>query len=1086
MDEQATRELFERIRFRGEPLANPVNVVTCGAARFTLLTPRLVRLEWAADGRFEDHSTYAFPTRYGPPVDHTTHIDADTLVIGTEALELRYRVDGGRFTAGGPERPANLSITFRSGNVSGQWAPGMPNPGNLRGTLRTLDGCEGDAALGEGLVSRAGWALFDDTRSVVFEDGWVAARPDRDAQDWYFACYGHDYKAALAEYTRFGGAMSLIPRFVLGAWWSRYWEYSAQDLMDLVCDFERYNLPLDVLVVDMDWHTPPHWTGYTWNRQLFPDPEGFLGWVHDKGLRATFNLHPAEGVGGHEEIYPRFAEAMGVDPAAQQGIPFRITDKKFVKNYFTLLHHTMEAQGVDFWWMDWQQGDKTEMAGLDALPWLNHLHFHDSTRRGGRAMLYSRWGGLGNHRYHIGFSGDTFVGWPALQFQPYLTATAANVAYGWWSHDIGGHMGAATEPELYARWVQFGALSPVLRLHSTKDARFERRPWKYPEPYFRAAQRAFHLRYRLIPYLYTMARVAADTSIALCRPMYYESPEDESAYAARYQYYFGDQMIAAPIVTPVDPRTGLANTDVWLPAGEWIDFETKETHTGPAWVRVFGDLERMPMFVKAGGIIPQSAGFEPRPAPALASGSTDALAKDKLVVSVFPGASGRFRLYEDDGASLGYAAGECEWTEITTAMTAPGEWQVTIGAVEGRCPALPAARAYEVRLEGSRRPARVLIDGAEMSDWSYDAESSATVIQVPAREKTRPVTVMAAADGSIGALGEAHNWQCVLADVRRLFGEAYPHGVEDAESLKLYALFAAVPGKTDVLARLGGPLARVIEFTTPEEAACQLGRVIVGAPADGSAYDLRITFTLEGPHGEQTFTVVKKKCREAQVVNTPFAFDGRPQTLRWSADVNLSWRGGLWTETFRSAALFPTIHAWRVLYDRPGQPAHAAAEVVDAAGRLNESLAWDVRTQDPLDGPNLRRPFVVRCGLDCIEQLRAGEPAGAWLAATVVCPDEREVALLMTGKGAREVYLNGLAVVISDETSDEADAHVPHPRLGGARRLAGLRLLAGENTLVIRTTPGPVTGRHLEWEWTHAAAFVTLGGESMPELGIGD
>ena len=173
-----------------------------------------------------------------------------------------------------------------------------------------------------------------------------------------------------------------------------------------------------------------------------------------------------------------------------------------------------------------------------------------------------------------------------------MTATAANVAYGWWSHDIGGHMGGATEPELYARWVQFGALSPCLRLHSTKDPRAERRPWAYPRRRLRAAQAAFHLRYQLVPYLYTMARVAADTGLSLCRPMYYEHPEEDAAYAARYQYYFGDQVIAAPIVHPADPETGLAATDVWLPEGTWIDYQTQETFTGPRWVRLVGDLER--------------------------------------------------------------------------------------------------------------------------------------------------------------------------------------------------------------------------------------------------------------------------------------------------------------------------------------------------------------------------------------------------------------------------------------------------------------------------------------------------------------
>ncbi|MFN2283560.1 MAG: TIM-barrel domain-containing protein, partial [Anaerolineae bacterium] len=683
-------ELYERIRFRGQPVAHPNAIVTRGNARFTVLTPRLIRLEWSETGVFEDRCTYAFPTRYtdSPPA-FTTCEDNGALTIDTGALTLRYAPfveSAGGFTAG------NLSITFLLNGEPVTWTPGMANPQNLRGTRRTLDECEGDAALDEGLLSRAGWTLFDDSKNVIFDDdGWVGPRPEFALQDWYFFGYGHDYKAALTEYTRFGGDIPLIPRYILGGWWSRYWAYSEQDLRDLVAEFEEHNVPLDVFVIDMDWHTPDGWTGYTWNRELFPDPPAFLAWLHKKGLRVTLNLHPADGVHPHEEVYPQFAKALGIDPKSGDPVPFRIADKNYVRHYFEMIHHPMEDAaagdgGVDFWWMDWQQGEISEVKGLDPLPWINHLHFNDIKRKGVRPMLYSRWGGLGNHRYYIGFSGDTYVRWTALQFQPYLTAAAANVAYGWWSHDIGGHMGGATDPELYARWVQFGALSPVLRLHATKDPRTERRPWAYPEPYGTAAMDAFRWRYRLIPYLYTMARVTSDKSLALCRPMYYESPEADDAYVARFQYYLGDQMIAAPIVTPTDPQTGLASVDVWIPEGMWIDYQTLETFIGPRWVRLTGDINRVPMLMKAGAILPLAPAFIPQPEPHLASGTTDAQPHDELELAVFPG-SGTFRLYEDDGLTEAYLRGQYEWTAIETQQPDPHTWTVTIAPVEGDCDA---------------------------------------------------------------------------------------------------------------------------------------------------------------------------------------------------------------------------------------------------------------------------------------------------------------------------------------------------------------------------------------------------------------
>jgi alpha-glucosidase len=1098
MTDQTDTDLFTRLRFPGEPVADPRSVVVHGCARFTVLSPRLLRLEWSAGGQIEDRGTYAFPTRRAPVPAYTSRVEGDRLILSTSALELTYHRSDGPFT------PENLSIVYRFDGTTGCWAPGQVDPLNLRGTRRTLDNCAGDVALEPGLLSRSGWFLFDDSRSVVFnrEDGWVAPRPAEPLQDWYFGCYGHDYRGALGEYLRFGGSVPLIPRFVLGAWWSRYWAYSAQDLEDLVHDFETRDLPLDVLVVDMDWHTPHAWTGYTWNRQLFPDPEGFLRRIHAKGLRVTFNLHPAQGVGPFEEVYPRFAAAMGVDPDGGQAVPFRITDKRFVKNYFELLHHPMEAQGVDFWWIDWQQGEVTEIPGLDALPWLNHLHFQDSKRHGTRAMLYSRWGGLGNHRYHIGFSGDTIVGWPALQFQPYFTATAANVAYGWWSHDIGGHMGGATEPELYARWVQFGALSPALRLHSTKDARCERRPWAYPEPACTAAAAAFHLRYRLIPYIYTYARVAADTGIALCRPMYYDYPEEEAAYLARYQYFFGVNIIAAPIVFPADPASGLASTDVWVPEGTWIDYQTRETYTGPRWVRLVGDLLRVPMLVKAGAIIPLSAPFAPPDgAPfadaRLASGTTDALPQDRLVLSIYPGV-GTFRLYEDDGISEGYRAGECEWTGIAAALDGDA-WQVTIAPAQGACPAMPAERSYEIRLEASRAPLKVLVDGVETSAWRYDPESLVTVIDVPPRDRRRATTVLALDSGRLSALGPERNRACAVADVRRLLGlpaDAATPADPDGWLAALPADTPAVVSATDTpaavanaIARLGGPFVRVIEFTAPDEAAQCYGRVIVGGPAAaGEPYEVEATFTLwQG--GERTIRTVRRPApggawAPSLAIDMPFAFDGRAVPTRWQAEVCLTWRGWRIVSTHRSALLFATVHFWRALYYNPHAAPMDLAQVVDDAAVPEPSLPWQARRAEPERSANLRRPFGVMCAQDCRDALEAGEPVAGYLATTVISPDEREAVLYFQAEGELAFFLNGRPLAGEPQEPEGMDADFPVDHFArGPRALRSLHLQAGRNTLVISTRPDPAKG---PGQWYFGGAFATPAGAPMPDLVVSE
>jgi alpha-glucosidase len=1058
-------DLFERIRFRGNPVAHTKAVVISENARFTVLTPRLIRLEWSETGEFEDRGTYAFPTRYtAAPPAFSAGVEGSTLTIDTGALALRYTPDGGCFAKG------NLTITFELNGEPVTWRPGMPNPQNLRGTRRTLDGCEADASLDEGILSRAGWVLFDDSRSVVLtvDDGWVAPRLEIALQDWYLFGYGHDYKGALAEYTQFGGSIPLIPRFVLGAWWSRYWAYSDQDLKDLVNDFAAYDLPLDVLVVDMDWHTPDAWTGYTWNRELFPDPPAFLRWVHDKGLRTTFNLHPAQGVQHFEEAYPRFAEAMGIDPETKETVAFHIADRRFVENYFRLLHHPMEEQGVDFWWVDWQQGEVSEVKGLDPLLWLNHLHFNDARRRGKRPMLYSRWGGLGNHRYYIGFSGDTIVYWSALQFQPYMTATASNVAYGWWSHDIGGHMGGATEPELYARWVQFGALSPCLRLHATKDARAERRPWKYPDPVYRAARAAFHLRYQLVPYIYTMARVACDTSVSLCRPMYYEHPEKDAAYAARDQYYFGNQVIAAPIVCPADVETGLASVDVWLPEGTWIDYQTKESFAGPRWVRLVGDLERMPMLVRAGGIIPLASSFRDTSEAALASGTTDAIPHDKLVLEVFPGPQGAFRLYEDDGITEAYREGQYEWTPIATRMEDRQSWTVEVASVVGRCAALPVEREYAIHFQGSRQPASVTVGGVVTRDWTYNPETLTTTVHVPKHDKRQPLAVTIWNPNGISALDSAHDTLVAQSDVRRLLGDDWTADVD--------AVLGAGdrPGKLDAIARLGGPFVRFVEFTTPEEAAQQLGHVIVAPPQEGT-YDLSVTFSLLDASGKTVHAVEDTGLSEARIIDVPFAFDGQVRSSRWEAEVEITWRGETLRSTHRSKALFPTIYAWRAAVHDPTVRALALDEVVTPEGQVSKELAWMPLVQTAEGLLNVNQPYGAFLSHPPGGQLPGKDLAG-YLVTTVVCPDERDAVLAFRAGGACQVYLNGRQVA-AQSGAGEQDLL---PSLRSARKTKVIRLRAGKNILLVDTRP-PTEGRPF---WFFGGAFLLPGEGELPMVDL--
>lgn len=699
--------------------------------RFTVISDGAVRMEYAPDGQFVDTKSFVAVQRAYPAADYRVKRGA-WIEIATPKMVLRYRKNSGPFTA------SNLSVCSPKGAaVPFVWKPGMQQKGNLKGTYRTLDGYDGDTyvyderrpkmPIEDGLLATDGWTLIDDSDNFLFDGDkeweWVEKRPDDGAQDWYFLAYGHDYKAALRDFTLFAGKMPLPPRYAFGYWWSRYWAYSDKELRTLVKNFRAYDIPLDVLVIDMDWHYTDGdrggWTGWSWNRTLFPDPAKFLRWLDGEGLRSTFNLHPADGVRCGEDSYADVARDMGIDPASKQTVPWVSSDKKFIRSIFRRILTPMERDGVDFWWLDWQQ-QPTDPAveGLSNTWWLNYVFFSDMEKnRDVRPMLYHRWGGLGNHRYQIGFSGDASITWASLDFQPYFNSTASNVLYGYWSHDIGGHhMADRIDPELYIRWMQFGALSPVMRTHSAKSAGLKKEVWNFAPEHADILRSTIRQRYALAPYIYTMARKAYDEGISLCRPMYYEWPEASEAYAFRNQYLFGDDILVAPVTAP--GKEGYATVKVWLPEGKWYEWQTGTMLDGGRTVERTFALDEYPVYVRAGAILPMYGDTVKN------LNAND----EEILLTLFPGGSGEFSLYEDNGDDKRYAA-EFARTHLKSVRNG-NLLTVTVGKRTGAYCGMPAERKFSVKVLASAAPASVTVDGAK-ADWTYLGEEFALVVEIP-------------------------------------------------------------------------------------------------------------------------------------------------------------------------------------------------------------------------------------------------------------------------------------------------------------------------------------------------------------------
>lgn len=736
-----------------DAIAHNKAIVTSGKdIRFTVLSPGLIRMEWDSTGNFNDAATFLVVNRKLPVPSYTITKQKGWIKIATAQLTLAYKENSGRFNA------ANLHITFQNDGVV-KWSPDVQQRFNLKGTAKGLDHYDGnfrkdvgELVLEDGIIAKEGWTLLKDSSNLQFDNSdwpWVTNKQSPNSQDWYFMAYGSNYKQALYEFSTIAGKVPLPPRYAFGYWWSRYWAYSDNELRSLVNRFETFNIPLDVLVIDMDWHNTDSmnvgpdefgykkgWTGWSWNERLFPDPDNFIAWLKRKKIKTTLNLHPASGIASFETQYSDFAKRVGFDTGTRKNIPFIGSDKIFMKTYFDLLLHPIEKQGVDFWWVDWQQYQQDKkIKELPYLWWVNYTMFSDMEKnRTQRPIVFNRWGGIGNHRYQIGFSGDVIISWKSLEYQPFFTNTASNILYGYWSHDLGGHKPKADmqqiDPELQTRWLQYGVFNPIFRTHSAKSAFLNKEVWNFRGDYFQAQYEAIQLRYALAPYIYTMARKTYDSALSICRPMYYDYPRQNQAYQFNRQYMFGDDMLIAPIGAPAE--NGVSNITVWLPAGsDWFEWHTGTLLKGGQVLQREFLTDQYPVYIKAGAIVPMYnnavKNLEENP--------------ENITITVFPGEKGAGVLYEDAGNDQDYQK-KYATTLYDGQLINNNTYQLNIHPTQGSYTGIRKTKNYTIQLCGVAVPEKIRVNGNEISfqhflpkensGWRYNGKELSIEISLPA------------------------------------------------------------------------------------------------------------------------------------------------------------------------------------------------------------------------------------------------------------------------------------------------------------------------------------------------------------------
>lgn len=672
--------------------ANKESIVKGDKYRITVLTERLIRLEYSEDGKFEDRPTSLVWYRNLPKPEYTLSINDGVIIIKTSEFTLKY-IENRNFYGGKLFPSKNLKVSLNG--TDKVWYYNHPEIRNYGASYTIKENTEGKIKFGKGLYSLDGFVSIDDSKSnILLENGLLEERENKNI-DIYLFMYGKDFSSCLKDYYMITGYPSLIPRYALGTWWSKNLAYDDMSLKKLIDDFTTNDIPLSVLLLDKDWHKrvvvgKEHLkTGFTFDNDYFKVPVEMIKYLHAKGIRLGLNINPTEGIYPIEENYDKILNYLEAD--SKGVIPFNIYNAKFIDAYLKILIHPLDKLGVDFYFLDYYSDN-------DKLNLLKYYHSCDMKRDNTRRpILLGYNSSLAPHRYPILYSGKTVVSWETLKRIPIHNLNAANIGVTWWSHDIGGYFKGVEDEELYTRFLQLGTFSPILKFGSDDCKYYKREPWRWEIKTYTIAKKFLTLRNQLIPYLYSEAYKYSKQGTPLIQPLYYRIPNLYDDVLYNDEYFFGSEFFVSPITEKKDPIMNRTIHKFYMPDGIWYNFLTGKKFPGDKNYVSFFKEEEYPCFVKAGGIIPLGYNDD----------LNDITPPKYMDIHIFPGRNNTYILQEDDGVSSLYEKGYYLTTSIDYNYM-PNNYTVIIRAIDGKSKIVPDKRDYRIIFRNTKQAKEVI------------------------------------------------------------------------------------------------------------------------------------------------------------------------------------------------------------------------------------------------------------------------------------------------------------------------------------------------------------------------------------------
>jgi len=546
----------------------------------------------------------------------------------------------------------------------------------------------------------------------------------------FYVMTGTPYQI-IDAYSRLTGRTPMPPRWATGYLQSRYGYASEPEFRSLMDNFRSRQIPCDVLIFDLDWYAHGNsqrqirMGDLAWSQEHFPNALEFQKELDRRGFKAITIVEPQ--IWSSSDNYREVVDK-GLVAREGSGKPYVFkhwgTSDSVLLDYlnpaagkwFANKVREIRETGVDGWWTDLNEpeDDHLDMVfsgrpdngahNLQAL--LQHkamAEMYAEQYPDERLFIMSRGGFVGDWRYGSGiWSGDVNSSWGHFRNQVPIGISAGLSGYGFWNSDTGGFNGKPS-PEMFTRWMQFSAFCPVFRAHGSHQPR---EPWAFGKEAEQNIKKIMELRYRLSPYHYTTFFELHQSGKPPIRALFLEFPEDKQAYEVDSQYMYGPWLLVAPVTA-----AGAHSRRVYLPAGTWTDFWTEKTYQGPAKIIAQAPLDRIPLFVREGAVIPmgplmQYMGEKPR---------------DQITLHVYPGAGkSAYQIYDDDGASNDYLKGAYTLTPV---LVNPGkELELKVGPRQGSFEGMSKNPSWVVVCHNSAKPSAVTLSGQPVAYRSQDVE----------------------------------------------------------------------------------------------------------------------------------------------------------------------------------------------------------------------------------------------------------------------------------------------------------------------------------------------------------------------------